>query len=348
MKHLRIGAAVFFSAIFPTIAFADVQAMKAPAACNDDSAHLIDFTVGTWKVTTKDGTVDGHNKIERVLGGCAVIENWEGTTAGDVGKSLFWYDARSHRWMQTWVRPDTSEKGELVHYDLVKVYPDKSVRFDDTRFNPKGVALLERTTLTPMKNGNFGQFIEVSRDGGNTWVTAYDAVYSPESDADYKMNQPVKDDPMPCRNQDRGKLLDFWVGNWRVTDSKTGSFQGTDRVDSTLDGCAVFENWKGADAGDEGKSLFTYNARTHQWDQVWVTLDTSQPGGLKYKRMVGNYPDGSTRFQGDLDLPDGRIVLDRTTLTPMKNGTVHQVIAISRDGGDKWLDGFDAIYTREK
>lgn len=150
-----------------------------------------------------------------------------------------------------------------------------------------------------------------------------------------------------CRDGINAKALDFWVGDWRVTDAKDGSFQGEDRVERVLGGCAVTENWTGADANDQGKSLFTYDAQAHRWEQVWVTLDTSRPGGLKHKSLIAITPEGGTRFQGNLALPDGRTVLDRTTLTPMKDGRVHQVIEDSKDGGATWIAGFDAIYAKK-
>jgi hypothetical protein len=36
--------------------------------------------------------------------------------------------------------------------------------------------------------------------------------------------------------------------------------------------------------------------------------------------------------------------MDRTTLTPLAGGRVHQVIEISRDGGKNWETVFDAEY----
>jgi hypothetical protein len=41
---------------------------------------------------------------------------------------------------------------------------------------------------------------------------------------------------------------------------------------------------------------------------------------------------------------DGGSHLDRTTLTPLPGGRVHQVIEISRDAGKTWEIAFDAEY----
>jgi hypothetical protein len=51
------------------------------------------------------------------------------------------------------------------------------------------------------------------------------------------------------------------------------------------------------------------------------------------------------RFQGAIPLPGGGQYLDRTTLTPLEDGAVRQVIEVSRDG-ESWRTVFDAVYVR--
>jgi hypothetical protein len=138
-------------------------------------------------------------------------------------------------------------------------------------------------------------------------------------------------------------VLDFWVGSWKVYEA--GKEVGTNRIEKVLDGCAVVENWKDAEGG-EGRSLFYVQPTTGRWTQVWVTDRATAPGGLKEKVLVTRLPSGGTRFQGEIVRPGGRVVLDRTTLTPEPDGRVRQVIEISRDGGDTWQATFDAIYVR--
>ena len=80
----------------------------------------------------------------------------------------------------------------------------------------------------------------------------------------------------PCRATEVARNLDFWVGDWEVF---VGSqLVGTDRVERILNGCAIIEHWRDT-AGEEGISLFGYDARHDLWTQNWVTPDTSRPGG---------------------------------------------------------------------
>ena len=152
--------------------------------------------------------------------------------------------------------------------------------------------------------------------------------------------------PAPCSTVKGFHDLDFWSGSWRVTSG--GQFAGTDVITSILDHCAVTEKLTDAD-GSHGMSLFYFNAFTQLWTQVWVTDLATERCGLKEKFLIARFPIGGVRFQGVLPGAAGSaIVLDRTTLTPVEDGTVHQLIEISRDGGSTWAPTFDAIYTRTR
>lgn len=133
--------------------------------------------------------------------------------------------------------------------------------------------------------------------------------------------------------------LDFWKGEWNVLVGDQPA--GRDRIETILDGCAIIEHWTSSQ-GNEGKSLFYVDPTYGRWEQVWVT---AQPGAIKQKHVIARYADGGIRFQGEVLSPRGR-VLDRTTLTPGPDGSVHQLIEVSTDGGTTWRTTFDARYVR--
>ena len=147
--------------------------------------------------------------------------------------------------------------------------------------------------------------------------------------------------PPACEDVEGFHELDFWVGAWDV---KVGARQvGTNRIEKALNGCAVLEHWTSA-TGGKGMSLFYFNPTTDVWKQVWVTERATGIGSLKEKTLVERFEDGGVRFQGEIPLPNGRSYLDRTTLTPLPEGQVRQLIEISRDGGATWEATFDAVY----
>jgi hypothetical protein len=68
------------------------------------------------------------------------------------------------------------------------------------------------------------------------------------------------------------------------------------------------------------------------------------PGGLKVKHLVHTFADGGVQFQGTVTPMGVPPYLDRTTLRPLPDGTVRQIIDISRDNGRTWEVRFDAVY----
>ncbi len=149
--------------------------------------------------------------------------------------------------------------------------------------------------------------------------------------------------PVPCDKNPVYQKLDFWLGDWDVFDLKSGAKDGANRIEKTLKGCAIIENWSDA-GGGEGKSLFYVVRATGQWRQVWVE-DT---GGMKEKSQQDSYTGEGIRFQGEILHRDGTSHLDRTTLLPLTGGRVRQTIEISRDHGKTWEVVYDAEYRRRK
>lgn len=145
-----------------------------------------------------------------------------------------------------------------------------------------------------------------------------------------------------CADLPAYSLLDFWLGEWEVYASEQKV--GENRIEKILAGCAVMEHWKSA-GGGEGKSLFFIDTNG-TWKQVWVTQRAASPGGVKEKALVEKLPGKAVRFQGEIIHPQHGAYLDRTTLTPTREGEVHQLIEISRDGGKTWEATFDAVYRR--
>jgi len=135
--------------------------------------------------------------------------------------------------------------------------------------------------------------------------------------------------------------LDFWVGDWEVFDA-TGPKDGDNRIEKMLGGFALQENWSGVE-GHAGKSWFYFYRPEKRWKQVWVT----DVGGVKEKAQVPDGPAGSVRFRGEIPLKDGGKLLDQTTLTPLPDGRVRQVIEQSRDHGATWQTVYDAYYVRK-
>ena len=120
------------------------------------------------------------------------------------------------------------------------------------------------------------------------------------------------------------RQFDFWVGNWNLNPTGTvGSI-----ISSTLDGCAVLENY----FGGAGRSLNAYDDATGTWNQFFV----SSSGGVLMLR-------GGFRSDSMILSEQQGPVLDTWTWTKLPDGSVKQHEQRSLNGAP--IPGFLGIYT---
>lgn len=135
----------------------------------------------------------------------------------------------------------------------------------------------------------------------------------------------------PCRYDANYRALDFWVGDWTVTNPQ-GAAAGTSHVEQIVDGCAIFENWTGA-YGDTGKSFTSYDAANKRWDQHWV----GSAGAVT--EYLGSVKDGAVVM-----IATSATGLTRLTFAKLPGGSVRQLFESSTDGGKTWTIGTDLTY----
>lgn len=144
-----------------------------PAPCRATEYRQFDFWVGDWDVRTPDGKPAGSNRIERILGGCALRETWKGAI-GTNGTSLNSWDPGTRRWHQTWVGDD----GVLLKLEG-GLRAGKMVLLGET-VSANGERALQRITWSTMAGGRVRQYWEQSSDAGKTWAIAFEGIYSPQ------------------------------------------------------------------------------------------------------------------------------------------------------------------------
>jgi len=150
-------------------------------------------------------------------------------------------------------------------------------------------------------------------------------------------------EPPPCESDSSYALLDFWLGDWNVY--VENDLVATDHIERILEGCAVEENWTAAN-GDQGLGLFYYQKTTGQWKQVWLTSNSPKFGGCKEKVLTERYDGGGLRFEGEIPGNSGSRYFERTTIRPLADGRIHQVIEVSRDN-NLWRKISDVHYVRK-
>lgn len=149
------------------------QAQLPPAPCmSDPNARRFDFWVGDWDVTPAGtpGAVVGHSVIQRVIGGCAILENWTASNGTD-GKSLNTYNSSLGHWEQFWV----GSGGGVTEYRDSEWHGDTLVYLAHSN-SPQG-PYLQRLSFSALADGTVRQLGEISTDGGKSWSPGYDFRY---------------------------------------------------------------------------------------------------------------------------------------------------------------------------
>jgi hypothetical protein len=176
MRALKAAAALLLlgTAVLPGRA---QTPKKAAASCQAPEYRQLDFWVGDWDTYDLDGAgnpakkVVARNRVDRILGGCALREVYE-QTDGLVGQSFSTYDASRKVWHQTWV----TNRGQLLVVEgglegdrLILTGPLPVAG------GPPGTL---RVAWQPRKDG-VRETAESSGDGGKTWKPLFDVLFRP-------------------------------------------------------------------------------------------------------------------------------------------------------------------------
>ena len=122
-----------------------------------------DFWVGEWDVQVA-GQTAASSRIEKLLDGCIVQENWMPPNAPG-GKSWNFYNAQTQKWEQVWLAGGNVLK-------LEGEFRDGAMRLEGVR-----QSTIDRITFTPLEGHRVRQVWDRSTDGGKTWSVSFDGVY---------------------------------------------------------------------------------------------------------------------------------------------------------------------------
>ena len=137
--------------------------------CSSERAHEFDFWIGDW-VVTANGVLAGHNRIEPILDGCVIQENWEGAGGGK-GSSYNFFNPSLGKWQQFWVW----QNGTTLY--LTGDYSEGKMMLEGSSINRAGATMQNRITWFDNEDGTVRQLWEVSADDGETWTTSFDGLY---------------------------------------------------------------------------------------------------------------------------------------------------------------------------
>jgi len=137
----------------------------------DQKYNQFDFWLGSWEVY-KHGTdtLVGHSKIESILDGVGLLENYAVAQGQYQGKSLNKYNPARERWEQYWI--DNSGLTLFLSGGLM----EGRMVLDDVEHGDASKGL-NKIVWEKMENGSVRQSWSVSKDSGKSWSVVFDGNY---------------------------------------------------------------------------------------------------------------------------------------------------------------------------
>ncbi len=152
-------------------------AVKTATPCMAQPEYAqFDFWVGDWDVRNQQGQIVGYSSIQKVVDGCAILENWT-SAGGSTGKSLNYYNAALGKWQQKWI----GNTGGAIEFE--GEYKDNALQYHSVIVGKDGKKTLGRMTFFKLEGDKVRQLWEQSNDDGKTWTTAFDGIYSRKKQA---------------------------------------------------------------------------------------------------------------------------------------------------------------------
>ena len=157
---------------------AATAAAPAPRPCAGPEWKQLDFWVGEWNATwpASPGSPAGAgtNRIEKILDGCVVSENFaDAGPAPLVGKSYSTFDPKTKKWRQTWVDNQAS------YLDFVGDFSNPREKiFAMDAIGRDGKPAKLRMVFKNITPSSFDWSWERSSDGGKTWHVQWPIHYT--------------------------------------------------------------------------------------------------------------------------------------------------------------------------
>jgi ketosteroid isomerase-like protein len=174
LKVSIVSAVVLFARIERLNAVPVASAQSPRPSCVAPESRQFDFWVGDWDAYDVDSptTVAARTRVDRILDGCVLMEDYQGTN-GLKGQSFTIYDAARKVWHQSWV----TNRGQLQVIEGGFQAGEMVLSGVD---HAAGGQTLVRGAWKPV-DGGVRETAVTSADGGKTWKPWFDLVFRPHN-----------------------------------------------------------------------------------------------------------------------------------------------------------------------
>jgi hypothetical protein len=143
-----------------------------------------------------------------------------------------------------------------------------------------------------------------------------------------------------CAANAPGRQLDYWVGDWVVTNPGGAGNRSRSKVRLALDQCVVIENWSDHQ-GHDGENIFGYSAEEASWRGMFF-----DNRGHVHVFVDGKVDAGAAEFSGPSRGAHGEAVLNRIRVVRLAPDHLEQSWDKSTDNGQTWTRQFRLDYAR--
>ena len=145
------------------------ETQKEPP-CSSPEASQFDFWVGKWNLTWGDSG-KGTNRIEKIMNGCVIQENFDGTPSIQLkGTSVSTFSKQLGKWQQTWV---DNSGGYL---DFIGEFKDNKMILS-REFTKDDQQIMQRMVWYNISKNELDWNWERSDDNGNSWKVLWKIHY---------------------------------------------------------------------------------------------------------------------------------------------------------------------------
>lgn len=148
-----------------------INAQNNTCNCCTEKHSEFDFWIGTWTVTNPDGSLAGHNVIDKIQGNCILRENWTSAKGNFTGTSNNFYNYKAKQWEQIWI----DNQGQSLHLKGNRA-GNQMILQTDVANNKDGNPFYNRVTWTVNEDGSVRQYWETIANDKDITV-AFDGLY---------------------------------------------------------------------------------------------------------------------------------------------------------------------------
>ena len=152
------------------IAACSIRAEQPAAGCDSPESKQLDFWIGEWDLTYGDGG-KGHNRVTKILDGCAILEEFSGAPGVKLdGRSFSTFDVNTRQWKQTWVDSQGSYLDFTGGFEGARMIFAREAARGGSRF-------LQRMVFADITPQGLAWTWQRSDDGGKEWKTLWEIRY---------------------------------------------------------------------------------------------------------------------------------------------------------------------------